>query len=174
METTWQGEVVQLFITHEKSAPMRVVNSVEAVQDRGLEGDRYYLGTGAFSRWPASYRQVSLIAEEALAAITEDTGLVLTVAQSRRNILTRGVPLNELVKQEFWVSGVKLRGIRLCQPCKYLARLTDLPNLVPALVNRGGLRAEILEGGPIHIGDVVRPGYTERVARGFAALSGGS
>ena len=66
-------------------------------------------------------------------------------------------PLNDLIKQQFSVGEVVMQGIRLCQPCKYLARIADEPGVLPGLVNRGGLRARILAEGIIRIGDVMRP-----------------
>jgi len=124
---------------------------VQAVPGRGLEGDRYFAGEGSFSRWPGPRREVSLIAEEALAEMADATGIVLDAADSRRNLLTRGVPLNDLVRTEFTIGPVRLRGIRLCQPCKRLVRLTGhSDDLIPALVDRGGLRAQILTEGVLH------------------------
>ncbi len=85
-----------------------------------------------------------------------ETGATLAPEASRRNVLVRGVPLNDLIKQRFWVGEVEMEGIRLCQPCKYLARIADEPGVLPGLVNRGGLRARVLGEGVIRVGDTVR------------------
>lgn len=153
METI--GGIVAIFIAPAAGAPMQAVTSVLAVPGRGLEGDRYFYGAGSFSRWPGPHREVTLIAEEALREMAESTGVVLLPEQSRRNILTRGIDVNGLLHQTFSVGPVKMKGMRLCQPCKYLARLTDLPGLVPAMLNRGGLRARILTEGVISNGDPI-------------------
>jgi MOSC domain-containing protein YiiM len=85
------------------------------------------------------------------------TGIVLDPADSRRNLLTRGVPLNDLVRTKFTIGAVRLRGIRLCQPCKRLVRLTGHgDDLIPALVDRGGLRAQILTEGVIRCTMAIR------------------
>lgn len=149
------GVLAAVFVAPEAGAPMRSVRQVRAVPGRGLEGDRYFDHAGSFSRWPGPHRDVSLVAEEALSAMAAETGLVLPPAASRRNLLTRGVPLNELVGQTFTVGGVRLRGERLCQPCKALARRTGLDGLVPALRNRGGLRARLLTEGVVRVGDPI-------------------
>jgi MOSC domain-containing protein YiiM len=81
-------------------------------------------------------------------------GIAITGAQSRRNLLTRGISLNPLVGREFRVGDVKLRGIELCEPCRHLERLT-MPGVLKGLVHRGGLRAQILEGGTIRPGDLI-------------------
>lgn len=151
------GTLVAIYVTPEAGAPMQSVDAVRAVSGRGLEGDRYFDAQGSFSRWPGPHREVSLIAEEGLAAMTAATGVTLPPDQSRRNLLTRGVALDDFLDQEFLVGAVRLRGIRRCQPCKYLARLTETPEVLPGLVNRGGLRARILDGGLLRIGDVIRP-----------------
>lgn len=144
----WTGTLTRIFTAPEAGAPMETREAVRAVPGRGLEGDRYFNGEGSFSRWPGPRREVTLIAEEALAAMENETGLALDPAESRRNLLTRGVPLNDLVRTEFTVGPVRMRGIRRCQPCKRLVRLTGHDDdLIPALVDRGGLRAQIRTEG---------------------------
>lgn len=147
--------LVQIFISSEAGAPMQPVDAVAAVAGQGLVGDRYFAGVGSFSRWPGPHREVSLIAEEALAEMAAETGIVLPPAESRRNLLVRGVPLNDLVGQAFAVGGVRMAGLRRCQPCKYLARKTGHSDLVRALLHRGGLRARILTDGRLQVGDAV-------------------
>jgi len=71
----------------------------------------------------------------------------------RRNLVTRGVPLNHLVGREFRIGDGKIRGIRLCEPCSHLQALTPI---IKGLIRRGGLRLQILSEGTIHVGDVVR------------------
>jgi MOSC domain-containing protein YiiM len=156
---SWTGTLVSIFTVREAGAAAVARDVVRAVPGQGLEGDRYFRGEGSFSRWPGPRREVTLIAEEALAAMADETGITLDPADSRRNLLTRGVPLNDLVRTEFTVGSVRLRGIRLCQPCKRLVRLTGHgDDLIPALVDRGGLRAQILSEG------ILRPGLTIRPA----------
>ena len=90
---------------------------------------------------------------EGLAAFEEATGQVLTPAGSRRNLLTQGIDLTTLGKAECSIGEVRFAGIRLCQPCKYLARKTGIENLVKGLIGRGGIRARILSEGIIREGD---------------------
>ncbi len=153
----WEGVVVNIFTAPEAGAPMQAVEAARAVPGRGLEGDRYFEARGSFSRWPGPHRDVTLIAEEALAEMARETDATLAAEASRRNVLVRGVPLNDLIKQRFSVGEVVMEGIRLCQPCKYLARIAGEPGVLPGLINRGGLRARILCEGVIRIGDAVRP-----------------
>lgn len=149
------GKVVAIFIAPEAGAPMQTVASARAVPGRGLEGDRYFAGRGSFSRWPGPRRELTLIAAEALGEMERETGIVISPGQSRRNVLVTGVPLNDLVKHEFDLGAVRVKGVGLAQPCKYLARLSSEPALVRAFVNRGGLRVQILTEGKVHVGDAV-------------------
>jgi len=137
---------------------MRSVDSVEALANTGLAEDRYALAAGTFSKPRAARpdQQVTLIESEALAAARDDYGIDLPPAASRRNLLTAGVPLNHLVGREFFVGAVRLRGLELCEPCKHLEKLTQ-EGVVKALVHRGGLRAQIVAGGTLHVGDRIRP-----------------
>jgi MOSC domain-containing protein YiiM len=161
----WQGQVMSLHIAPEASAKMQTVPEVRAVPGRGLEGDRYFLGTGYYSPRPSSGgREVTLIEIESVEALDRDLqgaagdplGVKLAVAHMRRNIATSGVPLNRLVEREFWVGSVLMRGVRLCEPCKHLEELTR-PGVMSGLIHRGGLRARILAEGVIRAGDIVKP-----------------
>jgi MOSC domain-containing protein YiiM len=119
-----------------------------------LEGDRYYSQQGHFSSKPGVDRQVTLIEIEAIQALQRDDGIGLSPGDARRNLVTQGVPLNHLVDKTFKVGEVTLRGIRLCEPCDHLASLTEA-KVLPGLIHRGGLRAEILSEGIIRVGDDV-------------------
>ena len=152
----WNGSVVAIFTAPNKGAPMQHRAQVRAVPGRGLEGDRYFLGAGAFSRWPGPRREVTLIAEEALREMTRETGVQCPPEETRRNLLTRGVPLSELVGQTFAAGPVRLRGVRRCLPCGYLEGLTGREGLRKALEGRGGLRAQILTEGHLRPGASVR------------------
>lgn len=132
------------------------LQEVEAVAGRGLEGDRYFEAKGTYSPTPGTGRQITLIEQEAVDAAAHDYGISLEPGQSRRNIVTVGVALNHLVGKEFLVGRVRLRGMRLCEPCAHLASLSKR-GVVKALTHRGGLRADILTGGVIRVGDPVCP-----------------
>jgi MOSC domain-containing protein YiiM len=152
----WQGSVVSIHITRAAGQPMETVPEARAIAGRGLEGDRYCLGTGYYSSKPgAGGRELTLIETEALEALSA-LGVKLSAAESRRNIATAGVPLNHLVGREFQVGGVRLRGTRLCEPCRYLEGLTQA-GAMAALVHRGGLRVLILADGFIRVGDPITP-----------------
>jgi len=144
--------VIAIHIASTGAAAMRPVASVQAVAGKGLEGDRYYNRLGTYSNEPGSGREVTLIEIEAIEALTQDYGVQLEAGQSRRNIVTRGVALNHLVEREFRIGEVVLRGTRLCEPCLHLEKLTT-KGAMRGLIHRGGLRADIVKGGTIKVGD---------------------
>ena len=152
-----EGRVVSLHITASGEAIMQTVDRALAIAGRGLDGDRYFNGCGTYSNRPGSGRQITLIESEALEALERDYGIQLPGEASRRNIVTRGVALNHLVGREFKVGPVKLRGTRLCEPCTYLDGLVGKP-VMKGLIHRGGLRAEVVEGGEIRVGDLIEAG----------------
>jgi MOSC domain-containing protein YiiM len=127
---------------------------VRAIAGRGLEGDRYFNQVGTYSNRPGTGREVTLIEIEAIEALKRDYDIGLRPGESRRNIVTRGVPLNHLLGREFKVGEVRLRGARLCEPCSHLQKLTQ-QGVMRGLIHRGGLRAEILTGGVIRVDDVI-------------------
>ena len=153
---SWTGEVVSVHIAPDAEAPTVSVPKVRAVPGKGLEGDRYFRTTGTYSNRPGTGRELTLIELEAIEAIKRDNGIVLEPGAARRNLVTRGVPLNHLVGQEFHVGGVRLLGVRLCEPCSHLEGLTQ-KGVLAGLVHRGGLRAKILTEGEIREGDPVEP-----------------
>ena len=151
----WEGTVVSIHITATAKGPMASVNEVRAVPGKGLEGDRYFSQIGTYSTAPGLGRDVTLIEIEAIEALKRDYGIELPLADSRRNIVTRGVPLNHLVGREFKLGNVTLRGIRLCEPCSHLETLSQT-GAQRGLIHRGGLRTHILSGGTIRVGDPVQ------------------
>ena len=154
----FEGRVVAIYIAPEAGAPMEPVDEVEAVAGAGLSGDRYATAAGTYSgtRVPDAQRAVTLIEREAIDAARAEAGIPLDEGEIRRNVVTVGAPLNHLVDREFTVGSVRLRGVNLSEPCAYLEQRTR-PGVRGALIHRGGLRAEILDGGPLRVGDVVAP-----------------
>ena len=150
----FEGTVISINIAPEAEAPMQSVSEARAVPGQGLEGDRYFDHKGTFSK-PQPDRELTLIEAEAIEALRSEFQVDFGLTASRRNIVTRGVPLNHLVDKEFWIGDVKARGLRLCEPCAHLQRLSH-PKVLPGLVHRGGLRAQILTEGMIRVGEIVR------------------
>ena len=145
-----EGYVENLLIATEAAGAMVSQSEVMAVAGRGLEGDRYFYHRGRYSHWPGRGRDVTLIEAEVLDSLPAPCAI--NGPQARRNIVTRGVRLNALVGRYFQLGDALLYGARLCEPCVYLETLT-LPGVMAALVGRGGLRADIVEGGRIRRGD---------------------
>ena len=148
------GGVLSLHITSGAGAEMRVMTEVLAVVGRGIEGDRYFTQTGTYSNHPGTGRAITLIETEALEALARDYDVHLSAGLTRRNLVTRGVALNHLVGKIFAVGAVVLRGMRLCEPCLHLEKLT-VKGAARGLIHRGGLRADIVNGGAIRIGDMI-------------------
>lgn len=148
------GSVVSLHLASAGGAPMQTIDEARAIVGRGIEGDRYFTGVGTYSKNPGNGRHVTLIEIEGLEALKQDYGVEIAPALARRNIVTRGAALNHLVGREFSVGSVILRGTRLCEPCAHLERLSARGAL-RGLIHRGGLRAEIVAGGTIRVGDAL-------------------
>ena len=152
----YKGTVLSIHITSAAEKSMVSVEEVRAVPGKGLEGDRYFRASGTYSDRPGPGREITLIESEAIEAMARDNELAIAPGEARRNVVTRGAPLNHLVGREFLVGGVRLRGIRLCEPCSHLEGLTRR-GVLSGLIHRGGLRAQILIGGEIRVGDPIAP-----------------
>jgi hypothetical protein len=143
------GSVAGLLIAPEAEAPLVAVESVVAIAGRGLDGDRYAAGRGTFSG-PGRGYQLTLVEAETLDELN------VSWERARRNVVTRGVSLNPLAGRRFRIGEVECIGRRLCEPCAHLERVSGAGLLRP-LVHRGGLRADILVGGTLELGDELVP-----------------
>ena len=132
---------------------MRSVARIGARAGVGLDGDRYALGLGEYSNDRSASRDLTLIESEVIDDLAAG-GISLEPGQSRRNVMTSGIRLNELVGRRFRIGTLECRGTRLCEPCTYLVGLVGQPVLEP-LVHRGGLRADVLADGEIAVGDSI-------------------
>jgi MOSC domain-containing protein YiiM len=141
------GEVAAIAIAGVRGELPEPVERVRVTAGHGLDGD-YHAGV-------EGNVALTLIAEEALEDLLADTGLDVSHADTRRNVLTRGVDLNALVGKRFRVGDVECEGVELCEPCRRLARLVDEFGVLRGLVHRGGLRADVLADGEIAVGDAV-------------------
>jgi MOSC domain-containing protein YiiM len=150
----FRGTLISIHVANGAGAPMQQKESAHAIAGRGLEGDRYFDGAGYWSTHPNVGREITLIEMEAIEALEREKKIAIIPAAARRNLVTRGVPLNHLVGREFQIGEVRLRGIRLCEPCDYLEGLT-MKGVLTGLIHRGGLRADIVSGGTIRVGDAV-------------------
>lgn len=145
------GIVELVALAAEAEAPMQMVRSVEAMEGRGLVGDRYERGAGTFSDPGGRGYDLTLVEAEALEELSA-RGVELTPAEARRNLVVRGIALDDLIGRRFKVGEVECMGQRRCEPCAHLERLTR-PGVLRGLVHWGGLRADVLSHGEIRTGD---------------------
>lgn len=150
------GTIVSIHVAGKGGAPLGTVSEARLVAERGIAGDRYHEARGTFSDRPGPDRELTLIEIEEIERLNATAGLALAPGELRRNIVTRGVALNDLVGVEFQVGTARVRGIRLCEPCRHLAGLTS-PAVLRGMVHRAGLRATIVESGVARAGDPVGP-----------------
>src|SRR5437762_13106361 len=146
------GRVEGIYISAERGELPEPVESVRALAGRGLEGNRYF-----FERDAPPGVALTLIAAEAVEAMEREHGISIESRESRRNVVTRGIDVNELVGKRFRVGDVECRGIELCEPCTDLQAMTQ-PGVIKGLAHRGGLNADILTDGEISVGDAVVAG----------------
>lgn len=150
------GRVEAIHLTPETGADPDPRDTVRAVADRGIEGDRYYHDEGIYNeRDHLEPSDITFIESETLDAVREE-GIDFGPGEHRRNVTTSGVALNHLVDEVFTVGDAVVEGVELCEPCGYMASLAEQPGAVEALTHRGGLNARIVDSGSISVGDEVR------------------
>ncbi len=156
MAETERGRIEAIHVAAAAGQPLHAVEAVGVTAHVGLAGDRYgELATGRYSNHASGKpRGITLIEGEELDRLADTTGIRLDPGQSRRNLTTRGIRLNELVGRTFKVGSIRVRGLELCEPCEYLQGHVGQPILAP-LVHRAGLRGDPLDDGEIRVGDAI-------------------
>lgn len=152
------GRVAGLYVCADKGQPMRSVDRVRATEGVGLEGDRYALGKGAFSRKPGKIRQVSLISAEAIELANTDREIPYFWHETRRNIVVSGINLDErllLDEPLLRIGSAVLQLVDDCAPCNRPDMLSGKKGFSSAFDGLAGLRAQVLASGDISIGDLV-------------------
>jgi hypothetical protein len=147
------GTVELIALAAEAEGPMRAVSAAQAVEGRGVLGDRYERQAGTFSDSRGRGYDLTLVEAEALEELSAK-GVELAPIEARRNIVVRGIRLDDLIGRRFRIGEVECYGQRRCEPCSHLERLTR-PGVLRGLVHRGGLRADVLSSGRIRDGDRV-------------------
>ena len=144
------SKVYKLGITKNNNQKIKEVNSIEVLANQGIIGDRH------FKEFNDPYSQLSLIESENIDNYNIKYGLNIPYIDFRRNIITKGIRLNDLVGKKFLVGEVELEGIDLCRPCRHLCELLDQDNIIKEFLRRGGLRCQILSSSSIEVGNKIK------------------
>lgn len=150
------GSVLAIYTAPEAGAELKPVSIATLQSGRGVVGDRYHDHRGTFSEKLSGSQdwEVTLIEKEEVDTFNASEGRALDPGDFRRNIVTVGVRLNDLIGSRFQVGGAVLEGLRLCEPCAYLGKLLG-PEVVRAMIHKAGLRVRIVSGSEVKPGDVV-------------------
>ena len=144
------SSVVNICITSESGKKMESINSIKVIANKGIVNDRY------FKEDNDKNNQITLIESENVDYYNKISGTNLIPTDFRRNVITKGISLNKLVGKEILIGEVRLKVHDLCEPCRYLQELLGEKNLVKKLLNRGGLRCELLTNGNINVNDPIK------------------
>ena len=144
------SEVYKIGITNKNNQQIEEVNSIDVLANQGVLGDRH------FNEFNDPYNQLSLIESENIDYYNIKYGLNIPYIDFRRNIITKGIQLNDLVGKKFQIGKVELEGIDLCRPCKHLSEILQQDNIIKEFLRRGGLRCQVLSSSSIKIGDKIK------------------
>ena len=143
------AEVFKLGIAAKNNQPIKEVNSIEVLANKGIVGDRH------FNDFNDPYNQLSLIESENIDAYNIKFGLDIPYINFRRNIITKGIQLNNLIGKKIQIGNVELEGVELCRPCRHLTEMLNQKNILKEFMRKGGLRCQILSSSKISIGDKI-------------------
>ena len=144
------AEVFKIGITANNNQPIKEVNSIEVIANKGIVGDRH------FHEFNDPYNQLSLIESENIDEYNIRFGLNISYIDFRRNIVTKGIQLNDLIGKKLSVGNVELEVIDLCRPCRHLTEMLDQRNVLKEFLRKGGLRCQILSSSKISVGDKIK------------------
>ena len=143
------SEVFKIGITDKNNQQIKEVNSINVLANKGILGDRH------FQEFNDPFNQLSLIESENIDYYNIKYGLNIPYKDFRRNIITKGIKLNDLVGKKFQIGDVKVEGIDLCRPCRHLSEVLGQNNIIKEFLRRGGLRCQILTSSSIKISDKI-------------------
>ena len=143
------AEVFKLGIAAKNNQPIKEVNSIEVLANKGIVGDRH------FNDFNDPYNQLSLIESENIDEYNIKFGLDIPYINFRRNIITKGIQLNDLIGKKLQIGNVELEGLELCRPCRHLTEMLNQKNIIKEFMRKGGLRCQILSSSKISIGDKI-------------------
>ncbi len=144
------SKVFKLGITSNNNKKIEEVESIEVLANKGVVGDRH------FDNYNDPYCQLSLIEAENIDEYNLKFGLNIPYLDFRRNIITKGIKLNDLVGKRLLVGNVEVEGIDLCRPCRHLTEMLDQENILKEFLRKGGLRCQILSSSKIKVGDTIK------------------
>ncbi len=144
------SEVFKLGITNTNNKAIEELDSIEVLADKGIVGDRH------FKDFNDPYCQLSLIESENIDYYNNKYGLNIPYVNFRRNIVTKGIKLNELIGKKLKIGKVEVEGVDLCRPCRHLTETLGQDNILKEFLRRGGLRCQILSSSNIKVGDKIK------------------
>ena len=144
------SKVFKLGITSNNNKKIEEVELIEVLANKGVVGDRH------FDNYNDPYCQLSLIESENIDEYNLKFGLNIPYLDFRRNIITKGIKLNDLVGKKLTIGKVEVEGIDLCRPCRHLTEMLDQENILKEFLRKGGLRCQILSSSKINIGDTIK------------------
>jgi len=144
------SKVFKIGITAFNNKAIKETDSIDVMANKGIVGDRY------FKEFNDSRNQLSLIESENIDYYNKKYELNIPYIDFRRNIITKGIKLNDLVGKKLLVGEVEIEGIDLCRPCRHLSELLNQDNIIKEFLRRGGLRCQILSSSSIKIGDEIK------------------
>jgi len=143
------SKVLKLGITSINNKKIKEVKTIEVIENKGVIGDRH------FNDFNDPYCQLTLIESENIDYYNSKYSLNFSYLEFRRNIITKGIQLNNLVGKKFLIGKVKVEGIDLCRPCRHLSETLNQDNIIKEFIRRGGLRCQILTSSKIEVGDKI-------------------
>jgi len=144
------GKVFKLGITQDNNKEIEEVNSIEVLANKGVIGDRH------FDEYNDPYNQLTLIEAENIDYYNTKYGLDISYKDFRRNIVTKGIQLNDLIGRKLRIGDVEVEGVDLCRPCRHLTEVLNQPSILKEFLRRGGLRCQILNSSKISINDEIK------------------
>ena len=144
------SEVFKIGITKNDDQRIKEVKQISLIAGKGILGDLH------FHEYNDARKQLTLIESENIDYYNKNFNLNISYLSFKRNIITKGIQLNELVGKKILIGKVELKGIDLCRPCKNLQEELRQNNIIKEFLSKGGLRCEIISNGIINVGDLIK------------------
>ena len=144
------SKIIKIGITELNNQEIVEVNAIDLIAGKGVIGDRH------FKDYNDPYNHLSIIESENIDGYNKKYNLNISYLDFRRNIVTRGIKLNDLIEKKLMIGDVKLEVIDLCRPCRHLSEKLKKDNIIKEFLRKGGIRCQILNDGKISINSQIK------------------
>tara|TARA_Y100001970_G_scaffold171518_1_gene209666 strand:+ start:1362 stop:1805 length:444 start_codon:yes stop_codon:yes gene_type:complete len=144
------SEIIKIGFTNDHNKEIIETIEIDLIAGKGIVNDRH------FKDYNDPLNQLSIIESESIDEYNLKNKLNIPYLSFRRNIVTRGIKLNDLVGKKISIGSVKLEVLDLCRPCRHLSEKLGRNDIIKEFLRKGGIRCQIMNDGKISLNNKIK------------------